>query len=1030
VRIDGFRVGGFGLLADLEVSGLGPGTTVVCGPNEAGKSTLHSFLVRTLFGHPRANDARGRERHEPLRGGRHGGVVHALDHAGGRWEVHRYTTGSPVLRVVAPDGSTTTSTDALTELVGRGVDEERYEQVFAIDLDALAGLGSLGDGALDELLLDAATVGAGRSLRGAIAALERRADDLWRPQARKPRLNAEVLALRDAERRLRTAQDDAARYQRAREAVDALAADLAAVRREQREAASGVRRLERLLEAWPTWRSLVDAETRLAEVRGVRVPEELADQVAELRRARAAASGAARDARASAVAEAEAADALAVDDRLARLADRVASHAAGLPLRSDRGDRLREARDEVERLTEVVTTTLAELGDGWDEARVRATPHDPTVPPVLDEATEALSDAARHLADAESRVGDRARTDAEAHERAATLAGAVGDPPSGDLEARATAVAALRWALPDLERGTADAGPPGGAASAWPVAVTGVLAVALLVVGVATLVTGSTVLGMTLLLLAALGGVAAVAAWRSSTAAGGTTSGGVPTAGAAVAARDLGQQVTEAARVLGLTPPIGRSEVELADRRTRQLDADQRAWRERRDAAERADAEVEEARRALDRAERERDERAAAHARAEEAWDAARQRAGLPGAVTPAGARPLLTALAAARRALADRDRAAREGELLRAAVEGFDAATSELCASAGRELGDAPDTALQRLADETALAAAAHEERARRRTAAAQADEEAAALAARVERLDDELAAAHRQVGVTGDDAFDAAVVRDAERRLAETDRAAAERALTGQLGGDDDAARLRDELATGRVAGWTDQLAEVRQQLETLDVERDRLVRAHATATTALRELGEDDAVPAAALRVETHGQRCAELAEAWTTAHLAADLLRTTLQRFETAHQPAVLDRAGALVTEATAGRWKEVRRIDDELYVADGGDPVPAAVLSRGATEQLYLCLRLALAEELNRSGPGLPLLIDDLLANSDPDRADGLARILADVATRQQVVVFTCDPATGDRVVAADPSAGVLSLQAGGTGATWARRPST
>jgi uncharacterized protein YhaN len=211
---------------------------------------------------------------------------------------------------------------------------------------------------------------------------------------------------------------------------------------------------------------------------------------------------------------------------------------------------------------------------------------------------------------------------------------------------------------------------------------------------------------------------------------------------------------------------------------------------------------------------------------------------------------------------------------------------------------------------------------------------------------------------------------------------------------------------------------------------VERDRLVRAHATATTALRELGEDDAVPAAALTVETHRQRCAELAEAWTTAHLAADLLRTTLQRFETAHQPAVLDRAGALVAEATAGRWKEVRRIDDELYVADGGDPVPAAVLSRGATEQLYLCLRLALAEELNRSGPGLPLLIDDLLANSDPDRADGLARILADVATRQQVVVFTCDPATGDRVVAADPSAGVLSLQAGGTGATWARRPST
>ena len=108
---------------------------------------------------------------------------------------------------------------------------------------------------------------------------------------------------------------------------------------------------------------------------------------------------------------------------------------------------------------------------------------------------------------------------------------------------------------------------------------------------------------------------------------------------------------------------------------------------------------------------------------------------------------------------------------------------------------------------------------------------------------------------------------------------------------------------------------------------------------------------------------------------------------------------------------------------------GGNPVPAHSLSRGATEQLYLCLRLALAEELNGSGPQLPLLIDDLMANADPERADGLASILADVATRQQLIVFTCNPATAERVVNADPTAGVLTLAAGGSGASWQREPS-
>ena len=167
MRIEGFHLGGFGLLHDLEVADLPPGVTVVLGPNEAGKSTLHAFLVRTLFGHPRANDARGRHRYEPLRGGRHGGVVHVRDDDGGRWSIHRYTTGTPVLRVVRPTGEESTRPDALAPLLGHGMDADRFEQVFAVDLDSLAGLGALGDGALDELLLDAATVGAGRSLRAA-----------------------------------------------------------------------------------------------------------------------------------------------------------------------------------------------------------------------------------------------------------------------------------------------------------------------------------------------------------------------------------------------------------------------------------------------------------------------------------------------------------------------------------------------------------------------------------------------------------------------------------------------------------------------------------------------------------------------------------------------------------------------------------------------------------------------------------------------------------------------------------------------
>ena len=60
------------------------------------------------------------------------------------------------------------------------------------------------------------------------------------------------------------------------------------------------------------------------------------------------------------------------------------------------------------------------------------------------------------------------------------------------------------------------------------------------------------------------------------------------------------------------------------------------------------------------------------------------------------------------------------------------------------------------------------------------------------------------------------------------------------------------------------------------------------------------------------------------------------------------------------------------------------------------EQLYLCLRFSLAEQLATTSP-LPLLLDDILVNSDPGRGPRMARTIGQVAERQQVFMFTCHP---------------------------------
>ncbi|WP_191964760.1 AAA family ATPase [Synechococcus sp. RSCCF101] len=79
---------------------------------------------------------------------------------------------------------------------------------------------------------------------------------------------------------------------------------------------------------------------------------------------------------------------------------------------------------------------------------------------------------------------------------------------------------------------------------------------------------------------------------------------------------------------------------------------------------------------------------------------------------------------------------------------------------------------------------------------------------------------------------------------------------------------------------------------------------------------------------------------------------------------------------------------------------GGEAAfPFAVLSTGAREQFAAALRLAMAEVLAEAYEGcLPLVFDDAFAACDPERQQGVHRMLRQAADRGlQVIVLSCDP---------------------------------
>ncbi len=135
-------------------------------------------------------------------------------------------------------------------------------------------------------------------------------------------------------------------------------------------------------------------------------------------------------------------------------------------------------------------------------------------------------------------------------------------------------------------------------------------------------------------------------------------------------------------------------------------------------------------------------------------------------------------------------------------------------------------------------------------------------------------------------------------------------------------------------------------------------------------------------------------------------AARLVHDLIERRKQAATRSVLaplqERLGARFGEVSGDRDRRIfldeslrirglGRKDDELVAFDE--------LSQGAKEQLLLCLRLAVAEELTAGGSGpQSLILDDVLVNTDAARQRRVLDVLSGAAAGGlQILVCTCHP---------------------------------
>ncbi len=88
------------------------------------------------------------------------------------------------------------------------------------------------------------------------------------------------------------------------------------------------------------------------------------------------------------------------------------------------------------------------------------------------------------------------------------------------------------------------------------------------------------------------------------------------------------------------------------------------------------------------------------------------------------------------------------------------------------------------------------------------------------------------------------------------------------------------------------------------------------------------------------------------------------------------------------------------IDQNLRIVSrtlDGDTLQVDQLSAGALEQLAVISRLACAAIVSPDGGGAPVIIDDALGWSDPDRLERMGAAIAAVGEHCQVIILTCTP---------------------------------
>ena len=193
---------------------------------------------------------------------------------------------------------------------------------------------------------------------------------------------------------------------------------------------------------------------------------------------------------------------------------------------------------------------------------------------------------------------------------------------------------------------------------------------------------------------------------------------------------------------------------------------------------------------------------------------------------------------------------------------------------------------------------------------------------------------------------------------------------------------------------------LEEVDAQLAEVDADLTRETHLIGGIENGITEMRVDSGAAGASADAQEALARVRSNVERYVRAKIGAFILGREIERYRQENQGPMLTKASELFARLTLGGFRGVRAGYNDKdkpalkCVREGNAEVDIEGLSEGTRDQLYLSLRLASLLRYADLAEPMPLVLDDVLIQFDDERSRAALEVIAELATRMQVLFFT------------------------------------